>query len=155
MVVGEAPRVERLAYTRTQAAESLGVSRSTFNRRVLPLIETVAMPWDTRLIPVDELQRLLAERRQTARAEALPRARPGRPPLSRPTSSTESGPNTRPAAVSATSSLPCRKYRMIFTNDEEPVGRQSRLPQACSLPPAWPWSKATAPKSTGACCSPI
>jgi hypothetical protein len=95
VVVREAPRVERLAYTRTQAAEALGVSRSTFNRRVLPLTETVAMPWETRLIPVDELQRLLAERRQTARAEALPRARPGRPPLSRPTSSTESGPNTR------------------------------------------------------------
>jgi hypothetical protein len=45
VIVREATRVERLAYTRTQAADALGVSRSTFNRRVLPLIETVAMPW--------------------------------------------------------------------------------------------------------------
>jgi hypothetical protein len=78
-VVREATRVERLAYTRTQAAAALGISRSTFNRRVLPLIETVAMPWGTRLIPVDELQRLLAEQRQPARARALSRATPGRP----------------------------------------------------------------------------
>jgi hypothetical protein len=77
-VVREADRVERLAYTRTQAAEALGVSRSTFNRRVLPLIETIAMPWGTRLIPVDELQRFLAEQRRPARAQALSRAR-GRP----------------------------------------------------------------------------
>ena len=41
----QATRVERLAYTRTQAAEALGISRSTFNRRVLPLVETVEMPW--------------------------------------------------------------------------------------------------------------
>jgi hypothetical protein len=78
-IVHEATRVERLAYTRTQAAEALGVSRSTFNRRVLPLIETVVMPWGTRLIPVDELQRLLAEQRQPARARAQPGAKPGRP----------------------------------------------------------------------------
>lgn len=39
-VVRRATRVERLAYTRTQAAQALGVSRSTFTRRVLPLIET-------------------------------------------------------------------------------------------------------------------
>jgi hypothetical protein len=79
VVVRQATRVERLAYTRTQAAEALGVSRSTFNRRVLPLIETVAMPWGTRLIPVDELQRLLAERRRPAQAQAQPRTRRGRP----------------------------------------------------------------------------
>ena len=78
-MVREVARVERLAYTRTQAAEALGVSRSTFNRRVLPLIETIAMPWGTRLIPVDELQRLLAEQRRPARAETLTRATPGRP----------------------------------------------------------------------------
>jgi hypothetical protein len=78
--VREATRVERLAYTRAQAAEALGVSRSTFDRRVLPLIDTVEMPWGTRLIPVDELQRLLTERRRPARPEATPRARPGRPP---------------------------------------------------------------------------
>lgn len=77
-VVREASRVERLAYTRTQAAEALGVSRSTFNRRVLPLIETVEMSWGTRLIPVDELERLIAERRRPARVPAPP-AKRGRP----------------------------------------------------------------------------
>jgi hypothetical protein len=70
--------VERLAYTRTQAAAALGVSRSTFDRRVLPLIETVEMPWGTRLIPADELERLMAERRQPARARPE-RAKRGRP----------------------------------------------------------------------------
>jgi hypothetical protein len=68
-VVREAKRVERLAYTRTQAAAALGVSRSTFNRRVLPLIETVEMPWGTKLIPVDELERVVAQRRRGAQAK--------------------------------------------------------------------------------------
>ncbi len=77
-IVREATRVERLAYTRTQAAEALGISRSTFNRRVLPLVETLEMPWGARLIPVDELQRLLAEKRRPARKQAHPAA-PGRP----------------------------------------------------------------------------
>jgi hypothetical protein len=80
-VVREATRVERLAYTRTQAAEALGVSRSTFSRRVLPLIETVEMPWGTRLVPVDELQRFVAERRRPARTQPQPRAPAGRPPV--------------------------------------------------------------------------
>jgi hypothetical protein len=77
-VVREAKRVERLAYTRTQAAAALGVSRSTFDRRILPLIETVEMPWGTRLVPADELQRLIAERRRPARARAssVQRGRP-------------------------------------------------------------------------------
>ena len=60
-VTREAPFVERLAYTRSQAAEALGLSRSTFSRRVLPYVETVEMPWGTKLIPVDELERLLGE----------------------------------------------------------------------------------------------
>jgi Recombinase len=77
-IVREATRVERLAYTRTQAAAALGISRSTFNRRVLPLVETLEMPWGARLIPVDELQRLIAERRRSARKQAQP-ATPGRP----------------------------------------------------------------------------
>jgi hypothetical protein len=77
-IVREATRVERLAYTRTQAAEALGISRSTFNRRVLPFVETIEMPWGTRLIPVDELERLLAERRRPARERAR-LATPGRP----------------------------------------------------------------------------
>lgn len=78
-VVRETARVERLAYTRTQAAEALGVSRSTFDRRVLPLIETVEMPWGTRLIPVDELERLIAERRRRPARAPLPPAKRGRP----------------------------------------------------------------------------
>jgi hypothetical protein len=77
-IVREATRVERLAYTRTQAAAAVGVSRSTFDRRVLPLIETVEMPWGTRLIPVEELERLIGERRRPARASArsVKRGRP-------------------------------------------------------------------------------
>jgi hypothetical protein len=75
----EAARVERLAYTRTQAAEALGVSRSTFNRRVLPYVETVEMPWGTKLIPVDELERLLAARRRLGRPQSEP-SPPGRRP---------------------------------------------------------------------------
>jgi hypothetical protein len=83
-IVREATRVERLAYTRTQAAAALGVSRSTFDRRVLPLVATVKMPRGARLIPVDELQRLIAERRQAARARARPAASPGRRPTIAP-----------------------------------------------------------------------
>lgn len=77
-VVREATRVERLAYTRTQAAAALGISRSTFNRRVLPFIETVEMPWGTKLILVDELKRLIGERRRPAQARAQ-LSTPGRP----------------------------------------------------------------------------
>ena len=64
--------VERLAYTRSQAAEALGVSRSTFIRRVLPYVATVEMPWGAKLIPVDELERLLAERRRAAKPRPAP-----------------------------------------------------------------------------------
>jgi hypothetical protein len=78
VIVREATCVERLAYTRTQAAEALGISRSTFNRRVLPFVETVEMPWGMRLIPVDELERLTAEWRRPARERPRP-ATPGRP----------------------------------------------------------------------------
>ena len=77
VVVRKAPYVERLAYTRTQAAEALGISRSTL-RRLLPYIETIEMPWGARLIPVDELERVSAERRQAAQARHGPRIR-GRP----------------------------------------------------------------------------
>jgi hypothetical protein len=70
--------VERLAYTRAQAAEALGVSRTTFIRRVLPLVETIEMSWGARLIPVDELEGILAERRRPARAKGRP-TRTGRP----------------------------------------------------------------------------
>ncbi len=81
VVVVEAERVERLAYTRGQAAEALGISFSTFNRRVLPPIEMVRLPWGTRLVPVDEVERLLADGRQPAAPVVVrPRGRPGRKP---------------------------------------------------------------------------
>ena len=76
----EASYVERLAYTRSQAAEAIGLSRSTFIRRVLPYIETIEMPWGAKLIPVDELQRLVAERRRPATAVRQLPTPPGRKP---------------------------------------------------------------------------
>ncbi len=76
--VRHATQVERLAYTRTQAAEALGVSRTTFSRRVLPLLETIDLPWGPRLVPVDELERFVNERRRSARGRAQT-APPGRP----------------------------------------------------------------------------
>lgn len=82
--VREATRVERLAYTRTQAAEALGVSRSTFNRRVLPHIATIEMPWGARLIPIDELERLVAEQRRPPRERVGPSRRAGRPAVVAP-----------------------------------------------------------------------
>jgi hypothetical protein len=78
-IVREATSVERLAYTRTQAAEALGISRSTFNRRVLPYIETIEMPWGARVVSVDELKRLLAEQRRPPRERRRPSRPPGRP----------------------------------------------------------------------------
>jgi Recombinase len=78
-IVREPSRVERLAYTRTQAAEALGISRSTFNRRVLPLVETIEMPWGAKLIPADELQRLVAERRRPPTQAARLTGKRGRP----------------------------------------------------------------------------
>jgi hypothetical protein len=78
-VVRRVTRIERLAYTRTQAAEALGISRSTFNRRVFPYIESVEMPWGARLIPADELTRLLAEHRRPPRGLLRPSRPPGRP----------------------------------------------------------------------------
>ncbi len=80
--VKEAGSVQRLAYTRSQAAQALGISRSTL-RRLLPYVETIEMPWGGKLIPVDELERLAAERRQAARtrpAKARPGRKPGVPP---------------------------------------------------------------------------
>ncbi len=78
VVVREATRVERLAYTRTQAAAALGISRSTFIRRVLPFVETIETGWGTRLVPVDEVERFVSERRGEARADRTPPGRPGR-----------------------------------------------------------------------------
>jgi len=57
----ETEKVERLAYSRRQAAEALGVSISTIDRRVVPAVDTVKTPWGQRLIPVAELERLIKE----------------------------------------------------------------------------------------------
>jgi len=46
---------------------------------VLPYIDTVEMPWGTKLIPVDELEPLLAERRLSGRPRPEP-SPPGRRP---------------------------------------------------------------------------
>jgi hypothetical protein len=75
----EAGEVERLAYTRSQAAEALGVSISTIDRRVVPSIDTVKLPWGQRLIPVDELERFLRSHLKPARARRARRPA-GRPP---------------------------------------------------------------------------
>ena len=74
----EAREVEQLAYTRRQAADALGVSISTIDRRVVPSIDTVKLPWGQRLIPVDELERLLRNHLAPARRRPVRRA-PGRP----------------------------------------------------------------------------
>jgi hypothetical protein len=82
VVVREASHVDRVAYTRSQAAQALGISLSTL-RRLLPYIETIELPWGTRLIPVDELERIAVERRRTARPRLEP-ATPGRKPAISP-----------------------------------------------------------------------
>lgn len=81
VVVREATEVERLAYTRSQAAQALGISRSTLCR-LLPYVETIEMPWGAKLIPVDELERLVAERRRTAQPRLEPAARGRKPTVS-------------------------------------------------------------------------
>jgi hypothetical protein len=55
------------------------MSLATLDRRVVPTIETVKMPWGARMIPVRELERLLAEHLQAPRRErpgAVSRGRP-------------------------------------------------------------------------------
>src|SRR5437868_4757196 len=74
VVVSEADHVERLAYTRSQAADALGISRTTL-LRLLPYIDTIELPWGTKLIPVDELERLAVERRRVARPRLEPATR--------------------------------------------------------------------------------
>jgi hypothetical protein len=79
---GELQEVEdpdRLAYSRKQAAEALGVSVSTIDRRVVPLVNTVKTPWGQRLIPRAELQRFLREHLEPPR-EPGARGSAGRPP---------------------------------------------------------------------------
>jgi hypothetical protein len=67
--------VARLVYSREQAAQALGVSLATFDRRVVPAIATVKTEWGARLIPAGELERYLAERTEEP---PMPRRRPSR-----------------------------------------------------------------------------
>jgi hypothetical protein len=73
--VQAAGSVERLVYSREQAAQALGVSLATLDRRVVPAIATVKTEWGARLIPAAELERYLAERTVEPR---MPRRRPAR-----------------------------------------------------------------------------
>jgi hypothetical protein len=70
--------VECLVYSREQAAEALGVSLATLDRRVVPAIATVKTEWGARLLPVAEIQRYLTERTEEARAPRNPVVPPGR-----------------------------------------------------------------------------
>jgi hypothetical protein len=70
--------VERLAYSIVQGAEALGISASTMRRSVVPFVETVELEGGRVLIPVDELERYLAERRRPVPS------RPHRAPVGRP-----------------------------------------------------------------------
>src|SRR6266508_5794923 len=70
--------VELVVYSREQAAQALGVSLATLDRRVVPAIATVKTEWGARLIPAAELERYLAERTQEPRAPRWRRARSGR-----------------------------------------------------------------------------
>jgi hypothetical protein len=65
--------VPRLALSRAEAARALGVSLRTLDRQVVPRIQSARLEDGTRLIPLAELERYLAERMQPARA---PLARP-------------------------------------------------------------------------------
>jgi hypothetical protein len=76
----EVDEIERLAYSRRQAAEALGVSISTIDRRVVPTIDTVKTPWGQRLIPVSELERFIRIHIEPGTARPRPR-RAGRPAL--------------------------------------------------------------------------
>jgi hypothetical protein len=73
-----AESVARLAYSIVQAAEVLGVSASTVRRSVVPFVETVELEGGRVLIPVDELERYVAERRRPVPP------RPTRAPVGRP-----------------------------------------------------------------------
>jgi hypothetical protein len=76
--LGELGAVERLVYSREQAAQALGVSLATLDRRVVPAIATVKTKWGARLIPARELRRYLAERIEEPRMPLRRPARSGR-----------------------------------------------------------------------------
>lgn len=75
----EVVEANRLANSRKQAAEALGVSISTIDRRLVPSVNTVKTSWGQRLIPVAELERFLREHLEPPR-EHGERGTAGRPP---------------------------------------------------------------------------
>lgn len=64
--------VDRLAYSRRQAAEALGLSISTIDRHLVKVVNTVKTPWGQRLIPRAELERFLREHLMSPREPAEP-----------------------------------------------------------------------------------
>jgi hypothetical protein len=60
--------VELIVYTREQAAQMLGMSLATLDRRVIPTIATIKTEWGARLIPKDGIDRYLTERTEAPRA---------------------------------------------------------------------------------------
>jgi len=66
---------ERLFYSREQAAQALGISLATLDRRVIPTIATIKTEWGARLIPATEFDRYLAEYTEEPRT---PQRRPRR-----------------------------------------------------------------------------
>jgi hypothetical protein len=93
----EVAEARRLAYSRKQAAEALGVSISTIDRRVVPALQTVKTPWGQRLIPVAELERFLRKHLEPPR-QPSDLGRPGRPRCYGPMSSSTSA-STTPAGA--------------------------------------------------------
>jgi hypothetical protein len=78
--IRQADHVERLAYSIQQAAEALGVAATTVSRSVVPVVVTIEVDGGRVLIPVDELERYVAERRRPVSP------RPRRAPVGRPSS---------------------------------------------------------------------
>jgi hypothetical protein len=70
--------VEPVVYTREQAAQMLGISLATLDRRVIPVIATIKTEWGARLIPKDGIDRYLTERTEQPRAPQHRAAPPGR-----------------------------------------------------------------------------
>jgi Recombinase len=70
--------VGRLVYSREQAAQALGISLATLDRRVVPAIANVKTEWGARLIPAAELERYLAERTEQPRMPRRRATRSGR-----------------------------------------------------------------------------
>jgi hypothetical protein len=86
--VVEDEETERLAYTRKQAAEALGVSISTIDRHLVKVVDTVKTPWGQRLIPVAGIERFLREHLEPARERRARPTRPARDPAATANAST-------------------------------------------------------------------